>query len=263
MKAGRVQVQKKIVVTHFDEIAPWYDEKTAQRLKYLAVIDALIIEVLKEKKEPKILDLGCGTGVRIMNIAKHLNKAEVYGIDIARRMVTEARKRMQHVEQMDMVSLGLAEKDFDAALCLFNCFGYLSTYKERIRALKNINWHLKNDGLLFIDVMNARHTGEGISFRRTTMDILTDSLSGLLNPSLGFGNKIFSLEVNRKKIEGFVHGHYDLEMRWLFWKSGFTIKKRYVIGYDSGEIKNRISEGQLFYICQKKKPCSGDVYAKN
>ncbi len=251
MVRERAKEQKEIVVQHFNELAPFYDEKANQRLVYLAAIDALIIKRLKEKKGLKLLDVGCGTGLRTALIAKQLQSPQVYGIDIAQEMVEQAKKRIPAVQQTNMVSFNL-QREFDAIFCLFNCFGYLGTYYERISALKNIQKHLKKEGLLFIDVMNARHKGEGLTFNRTNLGIIKEFLYSLLNPKLGIGNKLFTITLNNQNLQGFVHGFFDIEMVWLLQKSGFNIEKRYIIGYETGEIKQHIAEGQLFYICKKK-----------
>lgn len=198
-----------------------------------------------------MLDVGCGTGSRILNIVKLIN-AQAYGVDISKQMVKIAKTRKLQAVVGDMVSLDLDEKNFDAVLCLFNCLGYLDTYKKRIITLRNFSSHLKKEGLLFIDIMNIRHKGEGITFKRTTKDILKDFFLPFYDRSLGFGNKRFKIIINNKEVAGFVHGFYDLEMRWMLNKAGFRIVQSYIVGYDSGKVKSNINEGQLFYVCQKK-----------
>ncbi len=227
-----------------------YNEKSKQREKYLTQINSIIINTLKDKKGLSMLDIGCGTGSRVANIVRFLDTSMVYGIDISKEMVKIAKKKKQ-AEVADIVSLNLEDKNFDVALCLFNCFGYIDTHKKRVMALQNMNKHLKEGGILFIDVMNARHKGEGITFKRTTKDIIKDFFLPFFDQSLGFGNKRFTININNQEVAGFVHGFYDTEMQWILKKSGFIILHNYIIGYDSGEIKSNINEGQLFYICQK------------
>lgn len=251
MMQEKIKEQNEIVVQHFNKLAQFYDEKAQQRTAYLTVIDRMIIEKLKEKKGLKLLDIGCGTGLRTAALAKQLKCSEIYGIDIAKEMVEQAKKRIPHAQQVDMTSFTLG-KEFDVVLCLFNCFGYLRTYKERISALKNMQKHLKKGGMLFIDVMNARHKGEGLTFKRTSLTIIKEYLYSILNQKVGIGNKLFSIMVNNQNIQGFVHGFFDTEMVWLLQKAGFNIEKKYIIGYETGELKQHVTDGQLFYICRKK-----------
>lgn len=248
-----------LVTQHFNALASHYDEKAEQRKKYLDAINNLIIGEVSQRFPNKteranltLLDLGCGTGLRTATLAKELHITKTYGLDIAENMVQQAKKKIKYVQQADIQNFNLEKKQFDVILCLFNCFGYLHTYQERVCALENIHLHLKNGGLLFIDVMNLFHTGEGMQFKRGWRSIVKDITTGLAHPSLGFGNKFFCIEINGKKIGGFVHAHFPAEMKALFWKTHFMINKEYIIGYDSGNIKRNSAEGQLFYICQKK-----------
>lgn len=252
MQASKPQ---EIVTNHFNVLASIYDSKADNRKNYLNAIDNIIINYLGKKEQEKqghlvILDVGCGTGLRAAKIASYLNSPIVFGIDIAEEMVKQAKKRINHAHVQSMESFYLAVK-FDAIFCLFNAFGYLATYKERLQALKNMRNHLKDDGILFIDVMNILHKGEGITFKRTNQDIIKDVISPLITGK-GQGNKEFSIKINEKETAGFVHGFFDFEMKWLLKRSGWFIEQKHIIGYDSGSMKQKNRQGQLFYICRKK-----------
>ncbi len=246
-----------LVRHHFTAITQLYDEKTKQRENYLAAVDNLIIAQLqsafKRRKGLLLLDIGCGTGRRIEKIAHALYAPIVYGIDISPTMVEQAKKKLPFVFEMDMLALNIKKEAFDCVFCLFNSLGYLSTYKQRLIALRNIHTHLTKDGLLFIDVMNILHKGEGITFQRTWNMIIKEFLYSCLNPQIiGIGNKLFTLKINNQAVKGFVHGFFNYEIQWLLRTAGFSIEQRYIIGYDSGKIKQKITQGQLFYICRKR-----------
>ena len=243
---------QQTVLNHFNFLAGSYDEKAEKRKNYLDAIDALIINNLKKQEQAPLLllDVGCGTGTRAVGIANALD-ATIWGIDVAEEMIKQAEKKIDKVYEQSMTSLQLPQQ-FDAIFCLFNAFGYLGTYKERLQALRNMQLHLHENGTLFIDVMNILHKGEGRAFERKNREIIKDIVFPIIKPNIGLGNKGFSIIVNNKKIQGFVHGFFDLEMKWLLKRSGFEIVEKQIIGYDSGEIKKNNTEGQLFYVCKKK-----------
>ncbi len=246
---------QETVRNHFNSLANIYDAKAENRKKYLTAIDNLIINHLKNKEQENqdnlvILDVGCGTGSRVANIASNLNSATVWGIDVAEQMVRQAEKRINHACVQSMTALNLSIK-FDAIFCLFNAFGYLATYQERLQALRNMRNHIKDGGILFIDVMNILHKGEGLAFKRTNQDVIKDIVFPLITGK-GLGNKEFSIKINDEETAGFVHGFFDFEMGLLLKKSEWFIEQKQVIGYDSGNIKQKNSQGQLFYICRKK-----------
>ena len=110
---------------------------------------------------------------------------------------------------------------------------------------------LKPNGYLFIDAMNVWHMGEGLEFKRSRSLAVYEYLRSIINPNIEVGDKLFQTEKDGKPIKGFFHGFTDREMRNLLENSGFDIEKRYIIGYNSGEIKNKKTEGQFFYICRK------------
>ncbi len=103
------------------------------------------------KTQPReILDLGCGTGNHDVPLAKRGYR--VTGLDrsssqlsIARRKARAARVPVRFVRG-DMRSFNLARR-FEAAVCMFGAFGYLTQKSDAARCLRAVHRHLREGGL--------------------------------------------------------------------------------------------------------------------
>ncbi len=105
-----------------------------------------------------VLDLGCGTGGHVIQLGSR--GYAVVGIDASEQMISVARskasERMADIafHVMDMRDFQL-EAQFDAAICMFAALGYLTETEDVLRSLNNIRRHLREDGLLVLDVWNG------------------------------------------------------------------------------------------------------------
>jgi cyclopropane fatty-acyl-phospholipid synthase-like methyltransferase len=114
--------KKRNVFEAYNDIAEWFSENRYQGLTEKAYLDRLI-EIIG--KGASVLDLGCGTGMPMMNYLL-LQGMNVTGIDGSHRMLNIARKNLPsaHFLQMDMRQLSLNRK-FDAIIA-WNSFFHLS-----------------------------------------------------------------------------------------------------------------------------------------
>jgi ubiquinone/menaquinone biosynthesis C-methylase UbiE len=107
-----------------------------------------------------VLDLGVGTGRLALALAKA--GYTVTGVDSAPAMLALARRRLAaaHLEtQIKLVegnfqAFDLAGERFGLAICGFNGFLHLIDEDEQLAALRCWRRHLRQDGLLLIDVEN-------------------------------------------------------------------------------------------------------------
>ena len=107
----------------------------------------------------KVLELACGTGRHALELDKSGYQITAmdrspYMIEIARRRAAEHNSRIVFAAG-DMQQLPLAEKQFDAALCLFDSIGYLKTDKALRAALAAIWNHLRPNGLFIFEFWHA------------------------------------------------------------------------------------------------------------
>jgi ubiquinone/menaquinone biosynthesis C-methylase UbiE len=243
---------EKGVILHFDKLAPLYDLKSSDRKNYNTAVDREIVKIFSSSKNLRVLDVGCGTGSRSERLKKKIIGSKFFCLDVSSKMVAIAKgKNLDYVTWGKMTRLPFKDDYFDALLCLFNTFGYLSSQKAREKALSEFWRVLKKNGLLFIDLMNFWHLGEGMEFKRSIFSACADLFYSFLNPTLSVGDKLFKLKAGDEEFEGFVHGFSQWEMKSLLKSAGFSIDKFLIIGYNSGEIKKHFWQGQLFYVCKK------------
>lgn len=100
-----------------------------------------------------ILDLGCGTGARTVELTDLA--ANVVGVDVSPAMIARARARGApgcRFIQADFTQLALGEA-FDAAVCATDAVNYLGNRDELLEFLQGAHRHLQPGGLLLFDAL--------------------------------------------------------------------------------------------------------------
>lgn len=88
----------------FDRLATRWD--SMRDPEHLASVESALAEVVSPP--PRALDLGTGTGAAAVAIARRWPESEVVGVDIARQMVEEARRKLP-AELSSRVSFDVAD----------------------------------------------------------------------------------------------------------------------------------------------------------
>ena len=105
-----------------------------------------------------ILDLGCGTGGHAIPLARR--GYNVTGIDASENMIAAAREKCQEhsldvrFHCLDMRHFELRET-FDACICMFNAFGYVTKDSDIQLVLKNVKKHLRPGCPFVFDCWNG------------------------------------------------------------------------------------------------------------
>ncbi len=133
----------KKLAKYYDLIYHWKDyEKEADSVKDL-------IKKYKKSDGNKLLDVGSGTG---KHIECFINDYSCTGIDINNDMVEVAKTNFKDAifEQGDMINFNL-KTEFDVILCLFSSIGYVKTYSNLEKTIKNFANHLIKGGVLIVE----------------------------------------------------------------------------------------------------------------
>ena len=147
------------IASMFDDIAPTYDKlnhilslnvdkswrrKAVKRLK----------KSLENFSNPEILDVACGTADSTVQIAKSIENASIYGVDISDGMLKIGEEKVRKLELSDRISfskspaenIDFQDNTFDA---VFVAFG-VRNFSDRMKGLGEIMRVLKTNGTLMV-----------------------------------------------------------------------------------------------------------------
>ena len=119
------------------------------------------ISKYKKSGGKELLDVACGTGQHLKYLK---NNFSCTGVDVNKEMLKVARKNVKDVvfKNANMVNFYINKK-FDIIMCLFSSIGYVKTYSNLRKTIKNFAKHLKKGGVIIIEpwftksVFNHRH----------------------------------------------------------------------------------------------------------
>lgn len=114
-----------------------------------------LLQQLEMDEGSEVLDLACGKGRHARSFHEHGMK--VTGVDLAPESIAEARLKSHpdiRFEVGDMRSFELGQH-YDLVCNLFTSFGYFDDTSDNERVLRQIARHLRPDGRLVIDFLNA------------------------------------------------------------------------------------------------------------
>jgi ubiquinone/menaquinone biosynthesis C-methylase UbiE len=138
-------------VLEYTILAKYYDLFFSKTKDYK--VEALgikkLVDKYKQTNGKELLDVACGTGRHIQHLRKWYHCT---GTDLNEDMLKLARKNAKGIsfKQADMLKLRMDMK-FDVVTCLFSAIGYLQTYENLDKAIKNFSRLTKKGGVLVID----------------------------------------------------------------------------------------------------------------
>lgn len=114
----------------WDKWASSYDSKN-WRNNYLRNLQRKLIASLDIKEDINILDVGCGSGFAVGEVARLANyKGQFYGIDLSAKMIEKAKSNFSgrdnfHFIQANAESIPLEDNFFDIIICTNSFHHYL------------------------------------------------------------------------------------------------------------------------------------------
>jgi ubiquinone/menaquinone biosynthesis C-methylase UbiE len=138
-------------VSYFNRWAKAYDHsRISQWFQYT---QNLAISEMSLRKDSKVLDVGCGTGFAVLQLAAIVSEGRACGIDISPKMIEQARMKVSkelsgRVEfcEGDSNKIPYSDGCFDNILCT-NSFHH---YPDPILALREMQRVLKPSGQIVI-----------------------------------------------------------------------------------------------------------------
>ncbi|NEN25627.1 class I SAM-dependent methyltransferase [Cryomorpha ignava] len=116
---------------------------------------------LLPKKEPEVLEIGCGPGNISKYIFSHIVDAEVVGIDVAPAMIEYAKlyNPAGSYYEMDARNIQMISKRFHGIVCGF-CIPYLSKPDVK-KLIKDCRQLLYSDGVLYLSFVDGKYAKSG------------------------------------------------------------------------------------------------------
>ncbi len=157
-----------------------------------------------DRKDIRILDAGCGTGVGTEYLV-HLNPlAQVTGIDISSGTLQVAQERCRRskadrveFKQLSLYDVGQLPGEFD----LINCVGVLHHLEDPLRAIQNLALKLAPGGLLHVFVYGELGRWE-IRLMQQAIALIQGNQKGDYKDGVNLGRKIFaSLPANNRLLK--------------------------------------------------------------
>jgi len=193
----------------------------------------LIEAIIKPEKESKILDLCCGQGRHVLELAAR-GYVNVEGFDRSHYLISKAKTRARKLNLLikfregDARTVPYHADTFNVVTILGNSFGYFETTEDDLTVLKGVSKILKPNGTILIDVADGNFLKE--KFQPRSWEWIDSKHFVCRERSLSSdGNRIISREVITHTEKGVLADQFYAErlytveeLKNLLLKAGFS-----------------------------------------
>lgn len=108
----------------------------------------------------RILEVGCGTGRILIELAKALPNVSFVGVDSSEEMLkaAEHKKNELNIHNIELVHADVRDLNldrmFDLILVTYQTFQFILTVEDQLQALQNVQKHLRPGGTCILHVFN-------------------------------------------------------------------------------------------------------------
>ncbi len=228
-------------VEAYERLAPEFTRLAASRRPYLDRVDQLIISEIPSGKH-SLLDVGAGDGRRSTRIAAACGLDRLVLLEPSAGM-RGASVRGAETWPIRAEQLSTVQAEFDVIVCLWNVLGHIHPPESRANVMSQFARMAAPDGFVFVDV-NHRYNVLEYGLVPTAGRFLHD----LIRPNAHNGDVVARWNLANDTYATTGHVFTDWEFRALARRAGLKIRKRFVIDYATGQIRQRSVCGNLLYV---------------
>lgn len=136
----------------WEKLAPKYNDQWVQKYSLRPTrreVKKIVLPLLEQNKDLKILDIGCGTGQLIGEISEQYGAVDYLGIDVAKNMIEIARQnnRGDRIRFLNVaVDEFVCEEKFDMIICT-HAFPY---FPDKAAVMQKMAALCKKGGMVII-----------------------------------------------------------------------------------------------------------------
>lgn len=226
----------------YKEFAKYYD-KFYQNKNYKKEVEFLKNFI---KKEDKIIDIGCGTGIHASLLEE--DGFDVDGLDINREMLELAKSRIRGtLYNQDILDIDINGK-YDVIISMFAVLNHLIDLNELEKALINLKKILHDEGKIIIDLHNPQSSGE----KTDSYNNFTRTMRWKYDKNTKIEKSEIVFEINNNTfVDSHVFRIFEIdEVVKICKKIGLNVVAVYE-NYDIKKIGNDLSKNLQFLIMNK------------
>lgn len=165
---------------HFNNEAESFDTRVQKNIPcYNEMITALVNAIPDNKEDPKILDLGCGTGNITGKVLERFPKARVTCLDLSENMIEIAKNKLSDYETIEYVVDDFTQMQIDTeydAVISSLALHHIASDEEKEAMYGDIHDALKIGGVFYnADVIKASNKYNEQLYNRIALEEMKEN----------------------------------------------------------------------------------------